>query len=186
MQYFTLHLPCKTYIKKYLQTNYGQIVLPAQNTFSDVTTAILTSSLGTKLGKRGLDEQLQRYNDVLPIKCRMDLFYRSFPKEIPHHATIRINRFFENQFKEHFCNTVDLWVRIMNIERKQAIEKCADANGLDIEIDITFEALKKMEHRHRIEKLNTTPPPPTTKTSTSIYMAEMSCHKKQPSLFIWK
>lgn len=151
MQHFTIHLPCKTYIRKYIIAHYTQINLPADNTFADVILAMLTSTLPTKLGKLQLDEQLARYTDKLPIRLQFNLFYR-VQHQITLHNTIRLNRYFQNLFKEDLCNTVERIHRFTGIDRRTAIEYFAANHGIDVEIDITMEALVKMEQRYRTDK----------------------------------
>lgn len=150
MQFFTVPLPTKTYLKKYLTSIYGEVRIPSDNTFSDVLLAMMASNFHVKLGKLRLDEQLGRYCDKLPIKFQPDLFYR-LPNALSEHNIIRINRYFENKFKEDFCSAVErmTW---MGLDRQTAIEHFAEAHSIELEVDVTFDALKKMEYRYRKEK----------------------------------
>lgn len=149
MQFFTVHLPVKGYIRKYLQSTYGaDIHIPSSNTFSDVVLSMLATKLHCKLGKLHLDQQLNRHTDKIRVRLSGDLFYQ-LPREVSDHSKIRINRYFENLFKEEFCKTVSMMVDFQGMEIKKAIETAADKFGIEIETDISMDALLKMEFRYR-------------------------------------
>lgn len=155
MQFYTIHLPVKTYIRKYLEQRFGNpIVIDGKTIISDIVLSKLSSKLNSKLPPTDIDTRLNRFTDQIPIRIPFHYWY-SLEKTFSQHSIVRINRFFENSFEEDLHKHVDLQMRyIPKMERKTAIESFAAEHRLDIELDITFEAMKKMEYRHRQEKEN--------------------------------
>ncbi|RYZ63039.1 MAG: hypothetical protein EOO14_00380 [Chitinophagaceae bacterium] len=152
MQQFTIHLPVKAYVKKYLHQKYGSpLTLSAGNVFSDVFLAMLLVPAPIKNQRRELDLQLNRYTEKVQVKIPIDLLYR-VPNDLTEHSTGRLNRFFENMFKEDFCEKVEHLVSFGKIERQTAMEHFCVLYGFEMEEDISFDALKKMEWRYRKEK----------------------------------
>lgn len=152
MQFFTLSLPVKGYVKKYLQQKYGcPLTLSANDVFSDVLLAMLLVPVPTKRSRQELDQQLGRRCHRLDIRIPFSMFYR-LPKEISEHSQVRINTYFENRFREEFCDTVERLVTFGKIERQLAIEHFAAINRLEMDEDISFDCLKKMEYRYRKER----------------------------------
>lgn len=154
MQFYTIHLPVKTYVRKYLETIYGNpIFIDGKTIFSDIILSKLSSNLTSFLPATDLDTRLNRFADKVDIKIPIHYWYR-LEKNVTQHTIVRINRYFENCFESDLHKHVDLQVRYVNAERKAAIESFAAEHKLDVEVDITFEAMKKMEYRHRKEKEN--------------------------------
>lgn len=152
MQFFSIHLPVKGYIKKYLQQKYGcPLTLSANDVFSDVFTAMLLVPLPVRSPRCQLDQQLNRLDHKLSVKMPIDLLYR-MPSEPNQHSTYRLNKYFENMFREEFCENVDRLVQFAALERQVAIEHMATRYHLEIDVDTTLDALKKMEYRYRKEK----------------------------------
>jgi hypothetical protein len=152
MQFFTICLPTKAYLKKYIHTLYGDpVVIKASNVFADVFLAMLQVPVPVKHSRPLLDQQLNRYSSIVEVKVPVSMFYR-LPKEPGEHSVIRINRFFENRFEEDLAKTVGHMQAILQIERQQAIEKFAEDHRIDIDVDITMDALKKKDYRFRKEK----------------------------------
>jgi hypothetical protein len=152
MQFYTIHLPVKTYVRKYLSTIYGNpIIIDGRSEFSDVILAKLSSSLHSFLSPTDLELRLNRFTDRIDIKLPIYYWYQ-LENKLDQHNIVRINRYFENRFENDFCYAVSLAVSIARQERKKAIEAFAVTHGIDVEYDITFDALKKMEYRFRKEK----------------------------------
>lgn len=154
MQYFTIHLPVKTYVRKYLQTTYGEhIVLNHKTKLGKILLLALSSNLPTRMDENDIDARMNRLNDKLDVKVPMDYWYRLGKKEINTDLAIHITRIFEDEFEEDLHQVVDRAHTFIGIERKQAIEYFANNHGIDLEIDISADALKKMEYRYRTDKL---------------------------------
>jgi hypothetical protein len=150
MQFYTIHLPVKTYVRKYLQKTYGQtIVINQKSKLGKILLLALSSNLPTKMGENDIDVRLARMNDTLPVKVPMDYWYRLGVKEINPCMAINIGRIFEDEFEEDLHKIVDRAKTFLGVERKTAIEYFANNHNIDLEVDISSEALKKMEYRYR-------------------------------------
>lgn len=152
MQFYSIHLPVKTYVRKYLETIYGNpVIIDGRSEFSDVILAKLSSSLHSFLSPTDLELRLNRFTDKVCIKIPIHYWYK-LNNTIDQHNIVRLNRYFENRFEQDFCYAVSLAVSMAKQERKTAIENFADRHAIDVEVDITFDALKKMEYRFRKAK----------------------------------
>lgn len=154
MQFFTIHLPVKGYVKKYLQTLYGtNIIISTKTKIGQILLLHLSTNLSTKMDEHDIDLRMNRLTETLPLRIPFDYWYRLKLKEVSPHMAISISRFFEEEFKEEMYDVVNRAVQfIPGLERKKAIENFAQNHGIEIEFDITYEALKKMEYRFREER----------------------------------
>jgi len=89
----------------------------------------------------------------MPAEIKMQIPFHWFRKltmkELTPHQVIRINRHLQNMFEKDLCEIVFRAHYFLGIDRQVAIECFAHNHGIQLEIDITFEALKKMEYRYR-------------------------------------
>lgn len=148
MHWFTFHLPVKTYIKKYLTTQYGDpIHVTLTNDIGFVILNTLASRLESKACRGYLDLWQKRYNDK--IIFRIPFHYFSITKkEISPLTFVLLNRYFENKFDEDLHQFVSL-KRPQGITNKRSIEIFLDKFSIDLDIDISTDAMKKAEYRYR-------------------------------------
>jgi DNA primase len=71
-----------------------------------------------------------------------------YKTEIPKCNIIYLNKHFEEKFEEELCRHCFL-LNLFGIEIKEALENFCKRHNIEIEEDITFEALKKKEYRER-------------------------------------
>jgi hypothetical protein len=147
--HFTVSIPVKRYIKKYLMSRYGQLLIAQASTpFGDIVLTKLQDTKATKLSFSDRNIRLKTFNDVMKVRVPYDYFYSIGKRGVSDHSVIKINCFFENQFKELLYDYVKNALSFGS-DIKSAIEKFADQYNIEIEHDITFECLKKMEYRCR-------------------------------------
>lgn len=154
MNTFTLRIPVKTYIKKYLGKLYGEEVIPAQmeTNIGFVVLMTISSRLEGKVC-RGYNNQFQNpYQSSVTFTVPFHYFYLT-KKELSIHTVILLNRYFETKFEEDLCRFIDSFM-IRGGTYKAAIEAFAELYNIDIEEDITYEALKKKDYRFRKKNEN--------------------------------
>ena len=149
MKSFTFRLPVKKYIQKYLTTMYGPTIPATMET--DIGFVVL-NTLASRLESqvcRGYNKQFDNgKNGDITFTIPFHYFYLT-KKELSIHTAILLNRYFENKFEEELSR----FVHSRNTEGwgkyKKAIEDFAAFYNIEIEEDISFDGLKKMEYRHR-------------------------------------
>ncbi len=149
MQYIPISIPVKTHIKKYIHALYGQVIVVNFKTFIGMNVYCLLQKKGTEKQASKKDTQV-RYallNDKLRILVPKDLLYRT-GIDIPQDKSVIINNMFEHQLSEHLFNFCEAYL-YAGFERKQGIEDFCKKYGIDIDVDITMDALVKSEYRRR-------------------------------------
>lgn len=148
MHWFTFHLPVKTYIKKYLVSNYGDpILIDLKEDIGFIILNILASRLESKMCRGYLDLWENRYNDK--ITFRIPFHYFSITKkEVQPTTYVLLNRYFENKFEEEMYQFVN-YQKLSGTTTKKSIELFTGKFGIDIDIDISSDAMKKAEYRYR-------------------------------------
>jgi hypothetical protein len=153
MKHFTFRLPVKKYIQKYLTTLYGETIQANMDT--DIGFVVLNTLASRIEGKvsRGYNKQFENINlgqitFIVPFH-----YYYLTKKELSVHTSILLNRYFENRFEEDFVRYIQLvdlggWGKY-----KKAIEGFAKLYNIEMEEDISFDGLKKMEYRQRKKNL---------------------------------
>jgi hypothetical protein len=81
---------------------------------------------------------------------KLNIHFSSYQKEIclNEHSIISFNKFFEERFEEDLCKHCEL-AMIYKVEIKKSLEEFCWRHHIEIDRDITFDALKKKEYRHR-------------------------------------
>lgn len=146
-KYHNVYLPCKTYIRKYITSIYGDPV-PAYNRSS------LGCYINRCLEKKSYTNRMltasftdQYFTDKLTIQINPWQFAHigfDFSAE----KVKELNWFMENMFEEHLFLYVDAHMT-EHTERKKLIDAFASQYGIVTEVDITLEALVKTEYRMR-------------------------------------
>jgi hypothetical protein len=155
MTHYTIHLPCKAYLCKYVQTIYGQgkesntIHIDPSTDFGDLIITKLSATIHCNTPPGEMDAKLFRMTDRILLKIPMHWMRKLPMKELTKHQIIRINRSLENMFERDLCDIVSRAHDMLGIDRQTSIECFASNHGIQLEHHITFEALKKMEYRFR-------------------------------------
>jgi len=149
MHYFTFILPAKTHIKKYITSLYGDpIRVDLKTDIGFVVLNTLASRLECKLSRGYIDLWQNRFNDKIIFKVPFHYFSIT-KKEVSPFTFVLLNRYFENQFEKEFNSYVHKSKNQEGKTIKQSIENFLDTYGIDLDIDISFEAIKKSEYRYR-------------------------------------
>lgn len=158
---YQVTIPVKTYVAKYFTHLYGHpIPLGHQDDFGDSVLTKLSTPPLIRPTKFDRNITQKYYITALKFQVPMHMYYRLENRVTDAHI-FNINRFLENTFETAFCTWVLCQVAAKN-QRKTAIEQFCEAHGIDLELDVPFETLKKMEYRDRQYKKK---------------LAQMSCKK---------
>lgn len=154
MRTFAVNIPTKSYLRKYLHKRYGYpVVINNRTLIGSVLVAFLKKKVySDRSNATDLQNTFATLTDRLEcVVSRDEVFYGNCGLHIEQEKVILINRYFAAQFEEdvhRFCQQ-----HITNNGRHpgydRALEKFADMYDIEFDVDITFEALKKMEYRYR-------------------------------------
>lgn len=151
MRYKEFGLPTKSHIKKFLIYLYGDppaINLDTHHGFFIIST--LSSTMEPRATGLYLDIGNRRFKEQVEI--HIPFHFSNSIKKNPSLLTIAlINRYLEDEFDHFLFEFVkNDWRRGKEI--KKSIEKFADILLLELEKDVTLDALVKMEHRYWTKK----------------------------------
>lgn len=148
-KYITVKLPCKPYIRKFVEALYGN---PVRADHSTNLGCIINLTL-----EKTIYENRQFRNPVhKDIRDSISVLinhwqFQRLGFDFSNENILVINRILENSFEESLYqfvrNHVKEGVRFKGY--KEAIEQFADSYGIEIEEDISYEGLKKKEARFR-------------------------------------
>lgn len=144
MKYIPISIPIKPYLKKYIHSLYGQVVVVSFKTFVGMNIYCLLERKGNEKKDAKTANQL-RYRtltDKLTIILPKDLYYR-VGHVIPEDKAIVINIMYEQYLSEHLSIFCDAYKKAGR-QKKEAIEDFCARFNIDIDIDITMEALRKL------------------------------------------
>lgn len=148
MKSFTFRLPVKKYVQKYLTTLHGETIPAIMETdLGFVVLMTLSSRLEGKVCRGYNNQWKDPYKSTVTFTVPYHYFYLT-KKELSIHTCILLNRYFETKFEEDLSRFVDSFM-VKGGKYKSAIEAFAEIYGIEIEDDISYEALKKMEYRFR-------------------------------------
>lgn len=148
--YFTLTIPTKPYLAKYLYARYGKpIIFTTENDFGTTLLGFLTKKIyklkESKIEYRKFDQFTMKIDIYLPSYWLRNYKYK---RDITRENIIYLNKHFEEVFEEKLCWHCYMF-SLFDIEYKDAIEDFCKRFDIEIDEDITFEALKKKEYRAR-------------------------------------
>lgn len=173
---YTIKVPTKIYLRKYAYAKYGHpFPLNYNSTLGTLIICLLDKSpFSINMNDDKKDVRMSYMNDVIECTAAATpMRYKSC--SLDNDKIIAINRYLENEF------TLELhkWCEERKEKRSwrpgidKAINTFADQYSIIVDIDITFDALKKAEYRYRIrkEKIFQTfvPPPPKPSSMLSWY-----------------
>ena len=150
MHSFTFVLPSKTHIKKFITSTHGDpIRLDLKTDIGFVILATLTSRLDGKCGRGSglIDHWQDRYKDKIIFKIPFHYLDIS-RKEVSPYTFALLNRYFENQFEAELNRHIQKSIAGGNTIKK-GIENFMDHYGIELEEDISYDAVKKAEYRSR-------------------------------------
>jgi hypothetical protein len=148
--HFTLTIPTKPYLAKYLYTLYGQpIVFTTTNYFGTTLLGYITTRIYLQNQAHVTHRKFDEFNTplyvLLPFHWLKNYQYKTSISKV---NIIYINKHFEERFTRElswYCYVLSL----TGIEFKDALEQFCKGHNIEIDEDITFEALKKKEYRER-------------------------------------
>lgn len=161
-------IPCKRYIRKYIEAVYGDPVRITNHSLIGIYIYALIEKkfYDSRNNDFSNSESFteKHYNDKLTMLVSNFVFFNIGCDLSPQRA-LAVNRFFEEKFEDHLYMYCDAYVR--NGEwRKTAIEDFAERYNIDLEIDITFDSLKQTEYRLRRKRNGPHSTPPLNSTPT--------------------
>jgi hypothetical protein len=145
---YTVDMPCKGYIRKYYNCLYGNpMPLTYDSDFGDTILTKMSTSPLSRVNKKILTISFKDLNSQLKFQLPMDMLYR-VEDQLTEQQIYYINRYLENIFETDLCMIVSI-ASVFGIEKKIAIERFAAKFGIQLEEDVTYEALQKKEYRYR-------------------------------------
>ena len=155
--HYTVSLPVKAYIKKYVATVEGYpINYSSNNMLCMIVRAYLQNKCRSGLSKQQLQTAVASRNECVEIKIpRSEKNIRTIGTYISSDNIILINRFLEFWFEAALHEFIRNYTK-GNIGRyrglKDAYVAFADHYNIILEEDISFEGLKKIDYRNRLKK----------------------------------
>lgn len=157
---FQVNLPCKTYIKKYVISIYGQERLinkqPVFGLKADRSTHV---GFMASLALEKQEYESRHKNDRSPfgtLEDQLVLFvsrwqFQNIGFEVSRDAVHVINAYLEELFKEALYFHCQRYVKhdVRYSGYKEAIESFATRHDIVLEYDIPYDSLKRIEARHR-------------------------------------
>ena len=150
---FAVSIPTKTHIRKYVHSINGHTIVAGHDTLiGSVMMICLANKVTSHTTKEYREARIKTYPDrVQVIVPAHYVFNRHVGLTLSEDSIITINRFLENAFLQdlyRYCRT-----SINPLNRRhgydRSIEEFAGIHGIELEEDVTFEALKKAEYRYR-------------------------------------
>lgn len=148
MNHFKFILPVKTYIRKYIESSYGDpTIINLSTDVGFVVLNTLASRMENKLGKGNIDLFQNRFVDKVIFRIPFHYFSLT-KKEVSPHTVVLLNRYFENKF-DHDMN---VFISNSNVpygtQIKTGIEKFLAIHNIEMDVDVTYEALSKSLYRY--------------------------------------
>lgn len=172
-KFYNVELPTKTYLRKFV-SGKNITILDYNSTLGTLILCLLDKKIfNTNMNDEDMTRRLQYMNDKIVFTCSINtLFYKGLILTCD--KIIAINRYIEHSFVEE----LHMWCRSNTANRiwrpgiDKAIYSFAEKYQINIDEDITFDALKKAEYRHRQRlevKLKSFVPPKKPPTSMYAY-----------------
>lgn len=153
---YTVTLPVKPYIKKYVETIEGTpINFKGSSMLCKIVRAYMENKNSTGLSlsakKAALSLRTTKVEIVVPI-ARMHVIGTALSDD----GILQINAFLQDCFDNAVVHFVKEYVKKEGRYKgyKEAIETFARIYNIEIETDITFDGLQKMEYRSRKKEEN--------------------------------
>jgi hypothetical protein len=151
-QAYTVKVPTKTHLRKFIYAKHGYpLKLNYQTNYGTIILCMLNrEDFSIKMSQFKIDVRLAHMNDSIELTSPINtMHYKGY--NMSSDAVIAVNRYFENEFAEElyrYCRD-NIKDRNWRPGIHQAIHSFAEIYGIEVDIDISFEALKKCEWRYR-------------------------------------
>ena len=153
---FTINIPTKPYLAKYIASRYGHPVKLNNNTLMGIVVlSLLQKKICSHIPLRLKHLQFRTFTSE--ITCLAPWSYMNdYGVDLSDDQIIQLNRAWDAQFDEELYYHVKRSIKTEGRYKgyNEAIESFAQINGIVIGEDTTFECLKKTEYRFRKEKEN--------------------------------
>lgn len=152
---YTVRVPTKTYLRKYIYAEYGHpLKLDYHTPLGTLILCLLENEdFSINMNNEKKESRIQYMNDQIEFSGPLSTMrYKGY--SLTKDRVIAINRYVENEFIKdlHYHCKTNLKNRMWRPGIKDAIFSFADIYKIEVEIDVTFEALKKAEARYRDRK----------------------------------
>lgn len=147
---FSISIPTKPYLKKYIETVYGNPVNFSTKDYFGMTIALsLKKPIRNKEGQPVKKMRFDSFTSNFILKASTSWFGHSdYNLAVDENQALTVNKLMEQKFEEdlyNFCTQLSL----VGVETKDALHLFCEQYNLEIDEDIAFEALKKKEYRYR-------------------------------------
>ena len=149
--YFPLTLNTKPFLKKYLQSLYGNPVIFSSNN----SLGVILIGLLERPYKPHKSPDIIQFRAFDKYDCHLQIF---LPKTIltkhrygyalSNQQIITLNKFFENLFEEDLCKEIVL-ASMYRVKLRKAMEHFCWRHQISIEEDISYDCLKQKAYRYR-------------------------------------
>lgn len=147
--HFGITIPTKPYLSKYLQSLYGSpIVFSTKNYFGTSLLGYLTTRMYFQ-AETMTHQKFDSFNTFMSVQLpRHWLYQYKFKTQIPKCNIIYLNKHFEERFEEDLTRFCILYTQ-QGGQIKNALEAFCKNHSIEIDDDITYDALKQKEYRAR-------------------------------------
>ena len=151
-QTYKVLLPTKTYLRKYIYAEHGwPLVLNYNSVLGTLVLSLLEKQEFTIDMREGkMQKRIQYMNDELEFTALLSTMpYKGY--SLSNDKIIAINRYIENSFVEDLHRYCKYHIKETGWRPgiNKAIEAFAESYGIELEKDISYEALKKAEYRYK-------------------------------------
>lgn len=153
--HFSISIPTKPYLKKYLHANYGDpAVFGFDDEFGPFIALALDKNVFSDRNYQVIHKAFDKYTEQLTCFLPKSwIKHYRYGTGIAPKKVVALNKLLEKFFEKELAMYCKVHTK-HKVERKTAIEDFCKDNGIDIEYDITFENLKKTEFRYRQKIFN--------------------------------
>ena len=151
--HYSITIPTKPYLKKYIESLYGKpVVFTQDNYFGMSLTGFLNRKFFVRHNESITHKRFDEFSAGLQLYFpRWWITQSHFGTDLPKMNIIYLNKTFEERLEEDLsrhCIILDL----IGIQIKDSIEDFCKMHCIEIDEDITMDALKKKEYRFRKNK----------------------------------
>lgn len=153
MRTFAVSIPTKAHIRKYVHSINGHTIVAGHDTLiGSVMMICLANKVRSYTSKEYREARILSYPDKVQVVVPAHYVFNGHAGlSVSDDSVISINRFLENAFLQdlyRYCRSnINPANRRHGYDR--SIEEFCQMHGIEIEEDVTFEALKKAEYRYR-------------------------------------
>lgn len=152
--YYTVTIPTRPYILKYFATLFGNPLLLNNQTITGIVIlSLLQKKVCTHYDLKQKHLQFRGYTAKITTSAPYRLM-SSYGVDLNDNSIIQINRYLDARFAEdlyiHCLSSIVQDARYKGYD--EAITHFARLHNIEIDVDTTFENLKKIEYRYRKER----------------------------------